>query len=147
MPIFFTTVGAAILLILYGMGCTSTPVERRSYEALGPAGGLFSHAVRHGNVLYISGMTAYGSAAQGKSMAEQAKEIWRKIGLIAQAEGTDLGSLIKVTMFITDFSQAPELRKELLRQYDGQLPASSLVEVNKLFSPELNIEIEAVLGL
>ena len=122
-------------------------LERKIYETLSPPGGPFSHAVRHGNTLYLSGLTAHGTPAQGKNMAEQAEAIWDQIGTIAQAEGTDLGSLIKVTMFITDFSQAPQLRNVLISRYGGQLPASSLVEVSGLFSPDANIEIEAVLGL
>ncbi len=146
MHTFFAVTIATTLLILCGVGCTAL-LERKNYAKLGPVGGPFSHAVKHGNVLYISGMTAYGTEAQGKSMAEQAKAIWAKIGTIAQAEGTDLSSLIKVTMFITDFNQAQELREVLNSQYNGQFPASSLVEVSKLFSPEVNIEIEAIFGL
>lgn len=149
---FFTLAIASILSVLCCVNYAAAkkapvPLERKNYETLAPPGGPFSHAVRHGNVLYLSGITAYGTTAQGKSMAEQAQEIWVKIGAIARAEGTDLRSLIKVTMFITDFSQAPALREELARQYNGQFPASSLVEVNKLFAPEVNIEIEAILGL
>ncbi len=143
MRILFT---ALFALLLAGCAAGKT-VERRNYEQLGAPGGPFSHAVKHRGVLYLSGMTAFGTPAQGKSMPEQARAIWGKIRTVAEAEGTDLGSLLKVTMYITDFSRAAELREELLRQYDGEFPASSLVEVNKLFSPEVNIEIEAVFGL
>jgi 2-iminobutanoate/2-iminopropanoate deaminase len=65
----------------------------------------------------------------------------------SRASWTDMSSLLKVTIFITDFSQVGELRKVLVRHYEGHLPASSLVEVSKLFSPELNIEIEAIFGV
>ena len=122
-------------------------VDRKNYETLLPPVGPYSHAVKHGNVLYLSGVTAYGTAAQGKSMAEQAGAIFSQLKAIAKAEGVDMRSLIKVTVFITDFSQAQELRQELFKQYEGNLPASSLVEVGKLFSPEVNIEIEVIFGL
>lgn len=146
---------AAIVLVLFILCCvnyamyrqTHRPLERKVYETLSPPGGPFSHAVRFGNTLYLSGMTAHGTPAQGKSMAEQAEAIWDRIGAIAQAEGTDLGSLIKVTIFITDLGQAPQLREVLISRYSGQPPASSMVEVSGLFSPDANIEIEAVLGL
>ncbi len=122
-------------------------IERRNYEASSPAGGLFSQAVKHGRVLYLSGVTAFGSEAQGKGIAEQARVIFARIRAIAEAEGTDLSSLIKVTIFVTDIGKAADLREELARQYAGQPPASSLVAVNSLFSPEVDIEIEAILGL
>ncbi len=122
-------------------------IERMNYEKLGPPLGTISQAVRHGNVLYVSGMTAHGTPAQGKGMAEQASEVWKKIRMIAEAEGADLRSLVKVTMFVTDMSQASVLREELLRQYAGRPPASALVEVSRLFSPDAVVEIEAIFGL
>ncbi|SDN62047.1 2-iminobutanoate/2-iminopropanoate deaminase [Pseudomonas jinjuensis] len=122
-------------------------VERKNYEAPTPPGRLFSQAVKHGNVLYVSGITAIGTEAQGKRISEQARAIFSKLRAIAKAEGVDLSSLIKVTIFVTDMSQAAELRQELSSQYSGQPPASSLIEVKSLFSPEANIEIEAIIGL
>lgn len=125
----------------------STDIERKTYAALTPAVGPYSHAVRNGNTLYLSGFTAFGTEAQGQSLEKQANAILEQIGTVAAEEGTDMSSLLKVTIFITDFSQAGELRKVLGQHYDGHFPASSLVEVSRLFSPELNIEIEAVFGL
>lgn len=125
----------------------STTIERKVYAALPPAVGPYSHSVRNGNTLYLSGFTAFGTEAQGKSLEKQANAILEQIKTVAVEEGTDMSSLLKVTIFITDFSQAGELRKVLGQYYDGQFPASSLVEVSKLFSPELNIEIEAIFGV
>ena len=122
-------------------------LERQNYEALPAPVAAYSHAVRHGNTLYLSGFTAFGTKAQGKSMEEQANAIFDQIKAVATAEGTDMRSLIKVTTYLTDFSQAKALREIMARYYDGNLPVSTTVEISKLFSPELNIEIEAVLGL
>jgi 2-iminobutanoate/2-iminopropanoate deaminase len=43
--------------------------------------------------------------------------------------------------------QIQEPRTVLFRVYGTQLPASSLVRVAGLFSPELQIEVEAILAL
>lgn len=126
---------------------SDTNVERKNYDALPAAVGPYSHAVKYANTLYLSGFTALGTPAQGKSMEEQAHAIFAQIKAVAAAEKTDMRSLIKITTFITDFGQAKELRNVLTYHYDGNLPASTLVEVSRLFSPELNIEIEAVFGL
>jgi 2-iminobutanoate/2-iminopropanoate deaminase len=125
----------------------STTIERKVYAALPPAVGPYSHSVRNGNTLYLSGFTAFGTEAQGQSLEKQANAILEQIKTVAGEEGTDMSSLLKVTIFITDFSQAGELRKVLGQYYDGHFPASSLVEVSKLFSLELNIEIEAIFGV
>ena len=107
----------------------------------------YSHAVKNGNTLYLSGFTAFGTQVQGKSLAEQADAIYEQIRAVAEAEGTDMRSLLKVTTYLTDFSQAKELREVMARHIGGNLPASITVEISKLFSPESSIEIEAVLGL
>jgi len=92
-------------------------------------------------------LTAFGTAAQQKGMAEQAEEIFSQMRKIITLEGADFSALIKVTIFITSFAEIDELRKVLYRNYGDHLPASSLVEVSRLFSPDLSIEIEAIFGL
>ena len=120
---------------------------RRNYRALGEVKAPYVHSVKHGNTLYISGLTAFGTAAQHEGITEQAEEIFSQIRKIISEEEIDFSALIKVTIFITSFEEINELRKVLYRNYGDHLPASSLVEVSRLFSPNLSIEIEAVLGL
>ena len=120
---------------------------RKNYPELGEVKAPYVHSVKHGNTLYISGLTAFGTAAQQAGIAEQAEEIFSQIRKIADAEGTDFSNLIKVTIFITSFDEIAELRQVLYRNYGDHLPASSLVEINRLFSPDLKIEIEAVFGV
>ncbi|WP_339025110.1 RidA family protein [Leclercia pneumoniae] len=120
---------------------------RKNYPELGEVKAPFVHSVKHGNTLYISGLTAFGTAAQQKDITEQAEEIFSQMRKIITLEGADFSALIKVTIFITSFAEIDELRKVLYRNYGDHLPASSLVEVSRLFSPDLSIEIEAIFGL
>jgi len=122
-------------------------VIRTNYPELGEVKAPYVHSVKHGNTLYISGLTAFGTAAQLQGITEQAEEIFSQIRKIASAEGTDFSALIKVTIFITSFAEIDALRKVLYQNYGEHLPASSLVEVSRLFSPDLSIEIEAIFGL
>lgn len=120
---------------------------RKNYPELGEVKAPFVHSVKHGNTLYISGLTAFGTAAQQKDITEQAEEIFSQMRKIITLEGADFSALIKVTIFITSFAEIDELRRVLYRNYGDHLPASSLVEVSRLFSPDLSIEIEAIFGL
>ncbi|POW55933.1 enamine deaminase RidA [Candidatus Pantoea alvi] len=122
-------------------------IERINYPALGEVKAPYVHAVKHGNTLYVSGLTAYGSAAQTGSVAEQTKVIFDQFQLIAEAENKTLSALLKVTLFITSFEDIDALRQVLFHYYGDHLPASSLVQVSALFSPDLKIEIEAVMAL
>ena len=120
---------------------------RKNYPELGEMKAPYVHSVRHGNTLYISGLTAFGTPAQHKGIAEQAEEIFSQIRKIIAAEGADFSSLIKVTIFITSFAEINALREVLYRNYGDHLPASSLVEVSRLFSPDLSVEIETIFAL
>ena len=120
---------------------------RKNYRALGEVKAPYVHSVKHGNTLYISGLTAFGTAAQHEGIVEQAEEIFSQIRKSASEEEIDFSALIKVTIFITSFEEINGLRKVLYRNYGDHLPASSLVEVSRLFSPDLSIEIEAIFGL
>lgn len=120
---------------------------RKNYPEIGEVKAPYVHSVKHGDTLYISGLTAFGTPAQHEGIAEQAEEIFSQIRKIVSVEGTDFSALIKVTIFITSFEEINELRKVLYRNYGNNLPVSSLVEVSRLFSPDLSIEIETIFGL
>ncbi|WP_020409098.1 RidA family protein [Hahella ganghwensis] len=122
-------------------------LRRINYEGLEAPVGPYVHAVKHGNTLFLSGLTAFGTEAHHSSIAHQASVIFRQIDTIAAAEGRGLEHLIKVTVFVTELEHLDELRKTLLAVYGAHLPASSLLKVEKLFDPELKIEIEATLAV
>jgi len=122
-------------------------IERINYPALGEVKAPYVHAVKQGKTLYISGLTAFGSAAQAGSLAEQAEAIFKQFQLIAEAENKTLSALLKVTIFITSFRDIDALRQVLFHYYGDHLPASSLVQVSALFSPDIKIEIEGVMAL
>jgi 2-iminobutanoate/2-iminopropanoate deaminase len=122
-------------------------VERKNYAALGEPVGPYVHATKCNGLLFVSGLTAFGSAAQGKGIAEQAEFIFRQIHHIAEQEGTSLAALAKVTIFVSSTKDIGSLRSMLFRVYGKHLPASSLVQVSRLFSSEIDIEVEAILSL
>jgi len=124
-----------------------TQPERKNYPQLGEVKAPYVHAVKHGTTLYVSGLTAFGTAAQQRDIAEQAEAIFEQLRLVAEAEQTSLAALLKVTIFVTSFTEINALREVLYRHYGHHLPASSLVQVSGLFSPDLRIEIEAILAL
>lgn len=77
-------------------------IERKNYATLTPPAGPYVHAVKHGGVLHVSGLTAFGSAAQGASMAAQAEAILRQLASIAAEEDTSLASRLKPCWPSTD---------------------------------------------
>jgi len=95
----------------------------------------------------LSGLTAFGTSAQSDTIENQAREIFRKIQEVAKSENSDLENLIKITAFVTDLSRMNELRSVLFEIYGENIPASSLIQISGLFSPDLKIEIEAIIAV
>jgi len=124
-----------------------SPSERKNYPHLAQPVGPCVQAVKHNRMLFLSGLTALGSSAEGHGIADQAEAIFEAIARIARTERTDLRSLVKVTMFVTSLEFVRELRAALSKNFGDYLPISSLVQIGKLFSPDVLVEVEAVLAI
>ena len=122
-------------------------IQRHNYETLGLPLGPYVHSMTHQNTLYTSGLTAFGTKSEHGTISEQARAIFTQLELIAEQQSTSLKQLIKVTIFVTDLTDIDKLRDFLFEYYGQDLPASSLIKIDSLFSPGLLIEIEAILAL
>lgn len=122
-------------------------VTRKNYSHLEHPVGPYVHAASYNGLLFLSGVTAFDTPAQHGSIAAQAEAIFDQIEGILEAEKTGLDSLIKVTIFVTEFEDIDQLREVLFTRYKTHLPASSLVQVKRLFSPDLKIEVEAIVAV
>jgi 2-iminobutanoate/2-iminopropanoate deaminase len=123
------------------------PTKRKNYPHLAKPVGPFVQAEKHNGMLFLSGLTALGSSAQGRSIAEQADAIFKSLANIASKERTDLSSLLKVTVFVTSLSFVRDLQAVLSKHFGDYSPMTSLVQIGKLLSPDVLIEVEAVLAI
>ncbi len=122
-------------------------IQRKNYAALGLPAGPYTHSVVHGNTLYTSGITALGSSAQSQGIENQLKEIYKQIEYICTQNGASLSDLLKVTIYITDMEELSVARETLFTLYGEHIPASALIQVNGLYSPELKVEVEAIIAV
>lgn len=107
---------------------------------------LLSQAIRYGDLLFVSGQTAYGDdrGYAEQSFREQGDRAFRNLGRVLEAGGSSLDRVLKVTIFVTDMSYFSDV-VELRRTYFSEpYPADSIVEVKGLHSPGVMIEIEAI---
>jgi enamine deaminase RidA (YjgF/YER057c/UK114 family) len=109
----------------------------------------YSNAVRAaaGDLLYISGQVAWDEQGRIVGVGDgpaQARQAFDNVGKVLAAHGASWQDLVKVTVFVTDFSWFDELSalREALFPENG--PASTIVQVAGLVQPELLIEVEAV---
>lgn len=116
-------------------------------ESVHSTGGTYSHVVRSGDVLYLSGQVAKdidGAVVGAGDPGAQCRQVFANLKAILEESGSSLGHVIKFTTYLTDAAHIDAyraVRNDLLAK---PMPANTLVIVAGLASPELLIEIEAI---
>lgn len=120
---------------------------RRNYPDIAPAGPTYNRAIRSGNWLFISGCTARGTPAQGKSLMEQLRVTLDRITRIVATEGGTPGDIVRITTYVTSITDwrahVGEQQVLFTEYFKGEFPTNTLVEIRALAEPGLDVEIEA----
>jgi enamine deaminase RidA (YjgF/YER057c/UK114 family) len=105
----------------------------------------YCRAVRIGNIIEVAGTTAMdGGILVGKDdLHAQTKFIIQKIEKALQQAGGSLNNVVRTRMFVTNILLWEEAGRAHGEFFKLIKPASTMVEVSRLISPDLLIEIEA----
>jgi reactive intermediate/imine deaminase len=111
--------------------------------------GIYSQAVKaEGNrLLFISGMTARdkdGNILGKGDIKVQTRQVLENIKAVLEKAGATFDQIVKVTVFITDMSRFKEIHEIRAQYFKKNYPASTMVQVSGLVSPDMLIEIEAI---
>lgn len=130
----------------------TSPVGQRVNPAQLPKPNGYSHVVviGSGHTIYISGQVGIdrvGKTVGTGDFRAQAEQVFANLKEALNAVDANFGHVVKFTFFVTELT--PEnltiLREVRDRHIDpAHAPASSLVEVARLFRRELVVEVEAV---
>jgi reactive intermediate/imine deaminase len=120
-----------------------------SPETLPPPFG-YSHVVDApaGRVVYLSGqvpLDATGRLVGEGDFAAQVRQVFENLTAALEAADSSWNDVVKLNYFVRDVSQVASLRT-IRDEYVNvdQPPASTLVEVSRLFRDDVLVEIEAV---
>ena len=83
----------------------------------------------------------------GSNEHEQARQIFTRIQLICEGAGGSLDDIVKMTVYMVDIRKNTEVWRARRECFSGDFPASTLVEVRALATPETLVEIETVAHL
>lgn len=113
---------------------------------------IYSHAVKvkAGHLLFIKGTTArdrnFNLVGKGDIKA-QSRQIFENMKVILEEAGATFGNIVKLTTFVTDISKFKELQEVRAEYFKRDYPATTMVEVSRLASEDVLIEIEAIAAL
>ena len=112
--------------------------------AIGP----YSQAITAGGMIYVSGMLGIdpASGALKETVAEQAEQALKYLSAVLKEAGTDTGSVVKTTVFLTDMGAFAAVNEIYARYFSAPFPARSCVQVSALPKGGL-FEIEAIAEL
>jgi enamine deaminase RidA (YjgF/YER057c/UK114 family) len=117
---------------------------------LPPARG-YSHVVEvpaGERLLFISGqvpLNRKGELVGPGDVGRQAEQVFANLELALAEAGATFADVVKLTIYMVDVSRLPELREVRDRHVNLRAPpASSLVEVRRLFRDDVLVEIDAV---
>ena len=114
---------------------------------MAPSFGAFCHAVRTGEWLFVSGLTAQEPASSQGDILAQTESVMEGLKGVLEAEGGSLRDIVRVMVYVTEMDKLMEIHQVRHRYFGDALPASTLVQVAALVRPELKIEIEAIARL
>ena len=105
----------------------------------------YSRAVVIGNTIEISGTVAVDADNNlvGKNnIYEQTRFIIQKIEGVLNSAGFSLKEVVRTRLFVTDISQWEEVGRAHGEFFQDIKPATSMIEVKGLISPDYLVEIE-----
>ena len=112
-----------------------------------PAPKLWSNCLVCDGIAYIAGLTsrnADGVTIDGIDEYEQTKIIFQKHKALIEAAGGKMADFTKLTIFVTRIEKNKQVWKARSEFFSGNFPACSLVEVSKLATPGIYVEIEGI---
>jgi len=110
--------------------------------------GTYSQAVKHQGLVFLSGQIPLDPQSMevvAGGIEVQIKQVFDNLSAVCTAAGGTLDDILKLTVFLTDMSDFPQVNSIMGEYFNAPYPARAAVQVAAL-PKGVNVEMDAILA-
>jgi reactive intermediate/imine deaminase len=107
----------------------------------------YSHAIRCGNTVYISGQIAHDKTGRlvGPGDAKsQGEQVYQNIKAIVESCGGTMQNIVRITTYVTSLAYRSIMVEIRAKYFPKDPPASTFLVVSSLADPAFLVEVDAI---
>jgi reactive intermediate/imine deaminase len=111
--------------------------------------GTYSQAIRVGDLVFLSGQIPLDPATMdvvGGDFEARARRVFDNLRAVAEAAGSDLDKVVKLTVYLTDLSNFATVNRVMQDYFNEPFPARAAVGVAAL-PKGVDVEADAILSV